>query len=61
MTRKIAAALARVSGSAPGTANPAPERLGGNIDPGYVRTTRCASGTPAVWQSVDGTIFKLGC
>ncbi len=35
--------------------------LGGNIGPDHVRTTRCASGNAAVWQSVDGTIFKLGC
>lgn len=35
--------------------------LGGNIGPDHVRTTRCASGNAAIWQSVDGTIFKLGC
>jgi hypothetical protein len=35
--------------------------LDGNIGPDHVRTTRCASGTPAVWQSVNGSIFKLGC
>ncbi|MGZ8651912.1 MAG: hypothetical protein ACXWX5_07015 [Actinomycetota bacterium] len=35
--------------------------LGGNMSPDHVRTTRCASGNAAVWQSVDGLIFKLGC
>ena len=35
--------------------------LGGNIGPDHVRTTSCSSGTPAIWQSIDGTIFKLGC
>jgi hypothetical protein len=35
--------------------------LGGNIGPDHVRTTLCSSGTPAIWQSIDGTIFKLGC
>ena len=35
--------------------------LGGNIGADHVRSTRCVSGTPAVWQSIDGTIFKLGC
>jgi hypothetical protein len=35
--------------------------LAGNIGPAHVRSTRCVSGTPAVWQSIDGTIFKLGC
>lgn len=33
----------------------------GMLDPRYVRTTRCASGAPAVWQPVTGTVHALGC
>ena len=35
--------------------------LGGNLGPDHVRTTLCSSGTTAIWQSIDGTVFKLGC
>ncbi len=35
--------------------------LDGTIGPDHERTTRCASGDPAVWQSLNGLIFKLGC
>lgn len=33
----------------------------GMLDPKYVRTTRCASGAPAVWQPITGTVHALGC
>jgi hypothetical protein len=35
--------------------------LGGNINPSHVRTSDCASGTPAVWRTIDGLNFKLSC
>jgi hypothetical protein len=35
--------------------------LQGQIRPDFVVTTRCASGAPAIWQSVTGLLFKLGC
>jgi uncharacterized membrane-anchored protein YhcB (DUF1043 family) len=33
----------------------------GQLSPDFVVTTRCSSGQPAVWQSVNGSLFKLGC
>lgn len=35
--------------------------LGGNLAPEHLRTSRCASGDPAIWQSVTGLVFSLGC
>ena len=35
--------------------------LQGQIAPDFVVTKRCASGDPALWQSVTGLLFKLGC
>ena len=35
--------------------------MDGNLAPEHVRTTRCASGDPAIWQSVTGVVFALGC
>lgn len=33
----------------------------GVLDPKFIRTTRCASGAPAVWQPVTGIVHALGC
>ena len=33
----------------------------GELRPDFVVTKRCSSGDPAIWQSVNGTLFKLGC
>ena len=35
--------------------------LQGEISPDFVVTKRCSSGDPAIWQSVTGLLFKLGC
>ena len=35
--------------------------LDGNLAPEHVRTTTCASGDPAIWHSVTGLVFSLGC
>ncbi|MGZ4131185.1 MAG: hypothetical protein ACXVPL_05820 [Actinomycetota bacterium] len=35
--------------------------LQGELRPDFVVTQRCSSGQPAIWQSVNGNLFKLGC